>query len=90
MNKTLTEHESRLKRLKFRSWHRGWKETDLILGGFADAKLGTLDDAQLEAFEQLLDQDDDIIWGWIIGKTETPAEFSGIIAILDGYGRPSV
>lgn len=91
MNKALTDEKTkenpRLKRLQFRSWHRGWKETDLILGSFADAMLAHLTPAQLTSYEQLLDEDDDIIWGWIIGKTETPAEFSEIIGMLEGYGR---
>ena len=29
--------ETRIKRLRMRSWRRGIKEMDLILGGFADA-----------------------------------------------------
>jgi len=88
MNKELTEREFRLKRLKFRSWHRGWKETDLILGSFADANLENLSDAQVTSYEHLLDEDDDILWGWIIGKTETPSEFKEIIGMLEGYGKP--
>lgn len=87
MNKTLTEQESRLKRLKFRSWHRGWKETDLILGSFADARLPHLSESQLATYEQLLEKDDDVIWRWVIGKEVPPAEFSEIVTMLDGYGR---
>ncbi len=87
MNKALTNDESRLRRLHFRSWHRGWKETDLILGSFADARLSGLFGAELDAYEQLLDQDDDVIWNWITGKEPPPAEFAAIIAMLEGYGR---
>lgn len=87
MNKPLTTQDERLKRLKFRSWHRGWKETDLILGGFADARLATLSDAELTIYEELLDLDDDVIWNWIVGKEAPPAEFAAIIAMLEGYGR---
>ena len=32
-----TDDQMRRKRLRFRAWHRGIKETDLILGPFADA-----------------------------------------------------
>ncbi|MDX2072766.1 MAG: succinate dehydrogenase assembly factor 2 [Alphaproteobacteria bacterium] len=87
MNKALTTDESRLKRLQFRSWHRGWKETDLILGQFADARLSTLSPAQLAAYDTLLDRDDDQIWGWITGKEAPPVELSEIVAMLEGYGR---
>ena len=78
----------RLKRLRFRSWHRGWKETDLILGGFADAMLHTLSDSELASYEILLDEDDDVVWAWIIGKNEAPPEFSILIQKLEGFGRP--
>lgn len=82
----ISEGEARLKRLHFRSWHRGWKETDLILGSFADAKLHTLSASELDAYEHFLDEDDDIIWAWIIGKTEAADEFRQIVAMLEGYG----
>ncbi|HEX6101764.1 MAG TPA: succinate dehydrogenase assembly factor 2, partial [Alphaproteobacteria bacterium] len=39
--------EIRRKRLRFRAWHRGTRETDLLFGGFADAHLAALDEAQL-------------------------------------------
>lgn len=87
MNKPLTKHAEQLKRLKFRSWHRGWKETDLILGQFADARLESLSNDQLAVYEQLLDLDDDVIWAWITGKETPPAPFGEIIALLEGYGR---
>lgn len=87
MNKELTSQEEQLKRLKFRSWHRGWKETDLILGHFADARLASLSPAQLAIYEALLDLDDDVIWAWITGKEATPAPFSEIIPMLEGYGH---
>ena len=85
MNKQLTDTESRLKRLKFRAWHRGWKETDLILGRFADEKLTGLDTPALAQFEALLDQDDDIIWGWVVGKQAPDAEFADIIGLIQNH-----
>ncbi len=87
MNKPLTAREEQLKRLKFRSWHRGWKETDLILGSFADARLEALSPAQLESYGQLLDLDDDVIWAWVTGKETPPDPFAEIITLLEGYGR---
>lgn len=87
MNKPLTSQEARLKRLRFRSWHRGWKETDLILGQFADARLDSLSSADLDNYEQMLDLDDDVIWNWIVGKEQPPAQFASLIKMLEGYGR---
>lgn len=87
MNKPLTNKETLLKRLKFRSGHRGWKEMDLILGHFAEEKLESLLPADLAAYEQMLEEDDDVIWAWVIGKNTPPEEFSNIIRMLEGYGR---
>jgi antitoxin CptB len=59
----------RLKRLYFRSAHRGSKETDLILGPFAKAQLEGMDDAALDAFEAFLEENDNDIWDWVSGKS---------------------
>ena len=40
--------ENRRKRLRFRSWHRGTKEMDLLMGSFADAHLSAFDVGQLD------------------------------------------
>ena len=66
--KQSTTEDARLKRLRYRSWHRGCKETDLILGRFADGGLSTLPEPMLTVYEQLLDENDADIWDWIIGK----------------------
>lgn len=68
-------HDIRLKRLKFRSWHRGFVEADLILGGFVDRHAGDLSPAQLDVLERLLDQPDHDIYNWIVERTATPPEF---------------
>ena len=64
--------ETRLKRLRYRSWHRGCKETDIILGNFADDRLETLELPLLDVYERLLDEDDANIWDWITGKSLKP------------------
>lgn len=61
-----------LKRLTYRSWHRGCKETDLILGTYCARRLEALDAPQLALFEALLDEDDAEIWAWLTGKTSCP------------------
>jgi len=69
--------ETRLKRLKYRAWHRGFREADLILGPFTDQYARDLSADELDAFERLLDEADQDIYEWIIEKTPTPAEFDG-------------
>jgi antitoxin CptB len=67
---TEMNHEIRLRRVRYRSWHRGCKETDVILGRFADERLETLTPEQLTVYEALLDEQDVDIWNWLVGKEE--------------------
>jgi antitoxin CptB len=43
--------DARRAKALFRSWHRGMREVDLILGGFADAEIASLTDAELGQYE---------------------------------------
>lgn len=69
----MTAIETRIKRALYRAHHRGTKELDLILGRFAEAELGRLDDADLVVFEQLLGLPDPEIDRWIKGEQAPPA-----------------
>ncbi len=62
----------RRRRLLFRSWHRGIRETDLILGRFDDAHIGAMTDAELDEYERLLEVPDHDIYGWVTGEREIP------------------
>ncbi|MBY0407328.1 MAG: succinate dehydrogenase assembly factor 2 [Rickettsiales bacterium] len=92
MNKVLSTNtmsgDSRLKRLIFRSVHRGCKETDLIFAHFAEHTLPGLQGAQLDAYERLLDEDDADIWQWLIGKADPGEDYASLIDILKTYGVP--
>lgn len=66
--------ETRLKRLRFRSWHRGFKEADFVIGYFADAHLQTLTPEELDQYEALIGVEDRDLWEWITEKTPTPPE----------------
>ena len=66
----------RRRRLLFRSWHRGIRETDLILGRFADANIGEMTDAELDEYERLLEVPDHDIYGWVTGEREIPQDFA--------------
>ncbi|MDE3017048.1 MAG: succinate dehydrogenase assembly factor 2 [Pseudomonadota bacterium] len=69
------------KRLRYRSWHRGCKETDLLLGRFADEKLAVLPPVQLAAYERLLEESDADIWDWINGH-DAPEEYAELLESL--------
>lgn len=68
-------YDERLKRLYYQSLHRGCKETDFILGRFADQHLAQLTPEQLDLYENFLNQDDWDIYNWIIGKHPVPDAF---------------
>jgi antitoxin CptB len=79
--------DTRLKRLNYRAWRRGFREADLILGPFADTYLPEFSPAQVDAFEALLDQPDQDIYDWIKGAP-APAEFEGEILTMIRAFRP--
>ena len=66
--------EIRRKRLRFRSWHRGTKETDFILGRFANRHVDELDEPDLDLFELLLERNDPEIFDWVTGREPIPPE----------------
>ncbi len=74
--------ETRLKRLRIRSWRRGIKEMDLILGGYADTELAALDDRALEVFEAVLGENDHDLFEWVTGQREPPVRYAALIATL--------
>lgn len=67
-------HEARLRRIRYRAWHRGFREADLILGPFADKHLDGLRPDQLDRLESLMDAPDQDLYDWIIGRKPVPPE----------------
>lgn len=66
---------TRKKRLVYRANYRGFKEADLILGGYAKANIDTMSDADVLMFEDLLSAKDHDIYGWIMGTLPVPANY---------------
>ena len=73
------DRATRLRRLRLRSWRRGIREMDLILGGFADAELDGLDEAALDAYERLLEEPDWDLYAWVTGRAAPPAAHESLI-----------
>jgi antitoxin CptB len=73
------DDHKRLKRLRFRAWHRGIKETDLILGPFADSCLEALAPRELDDFEVLLAVPDNDLHDWFTGREEPPRGFNATL-----------
>ncbi|UYY58797.1 succinate dehydrogenase assembly factor 2 [Sphingomonas sp. S2-65] len=73
------DREHRLKRLRFRAWHRGTKEADLLIGGFFDAHGADWQDEEVALFEALLEEQDVDIMAWAMGTAQVPERYSGTV-----------
>ena len=67
--------EARRKRLRYRSSYTGTKETDILLGTFAERHLDGLSEAELDDYEALLKIEDPRLYTWITGQETPPAEY---------------
>jgi antitoxin CptB len=65
----------RRKKLLFRAWRRGVRETDLIVGRFADAYIGVLDEPALDDFERLIEAPNSDLYAWVSGEADIPAHY---------------
>ena len=63
----------RRKKLRYRAWHRGTKEMDLILGPYADAHVEGMDERNLNRLEALMNEEDPPLLTWVMGQEEPPA-----------------
>ncbi len=71
------------KQLIFRSWHRGTREMDLIMGSFAEAHVLQFDEDMLTQYEELLQTPDPDLYDWVSGRIEVPANMnSDLIQML--------
>ena len=74
------------KRLRYRCWHRGTKELDLLLGSFADRHLDTFGHGQLRRFEALLEAPEPTIQAWLVDRVPPPVEAeSDVLRLLLGH-----
>jgi antitoxin CptB len=71
--------DPRRRKVLFRSWHRGMREMDLIMGGFADAKVAVLSEPELGEFERLIELPDRDLLAWITGEEAVPADFDSAL-----------
>tara|TARA_Y100001933_G_C18981783_1_gene556958 strand:- start:19 stop:270 length:252 start_codon:yes stop_codon:yes gene_type:complete len=67
------------KKLSIRSWRRGTKELDLILGRFSNKNLINFEMSELDLYEQFLSYDDYLIYNWLFEKEDTPRIFESLV-----------
>jgi antitoxin CptB len=68
--------DERRRRMRYRAWHRGMREMDLVLGRFADSELAGLNDREVAEFEALMEVPDPELLTWILGQSPAPAQFN--------------
>ncbi len=65
----------RRRKLLFRAWRRGVRETDLIVGRFADAYIEKFDDGALDQFERLIEVPNASLYAWVVGNEAVPPDY---------------
>lgn len=75
MRDAITEEDRR--RLLWRATHRGTREADMMVGGFAERYLAVMTPDEFRWFEVLLDEQDVDIMAWAFGRADPPPELSG-------------
>lgn len=71
------DRDTRLKRLRFRSWHRGTREADMVVGGFFDHASAGWSEDEIAWYERLMDEQDVDILAWAMRTGPVPADFDG-------------
>ena len=77
--------EARLKRLGMRSWRRGTKEMDMILGPYSDARLAGMSEDDLWLYDALLEENDQDLYQWVSGQVAAPPRFAGLIDVISDH-----
>jgi antitoxin CptB len=87
------DQDARLRRLHFRSHHRGVREADMLVGGYFDRWHARWSDVEIEWFERLVEEQDVDILAWAIGTASVPERWQGEmmtrLQALDYIGDPS-
>lgn len=67
--------DPRRRRALYRSWRRGTREMDLLMGRFADVEVDRFTAEEFEAFEALIEVQDRDLFAWIAGTDATPEAY---------------
>ena len=73
--RTSGDLDVRRRRVLFRSWHRGIREMDLVLGRFADEHIDKLTDDELTVYEALMEVPDRDLLKWVTGEAPVATNY---------------
>jgi antitoxin CptB len=76
--------EVRRRRAVWRAGHRGTKELDLLVGRFAEAHLGAMDETELQRFEAFLAVSEPQLQAWLLAPEPggEASEFAEIVRAI--------
>jgi antitoxin CptB len=76
-----TDGDSALLPLPALRWRcrRGMRELDVMLGQWLEQVWPEASPENRSNFQRLLDQEDDAIWDWMMGRVEPPEDLSLIV-----------
>ncbi|WP_308917336.1 succinate dehydrogenase assembly factor 2 [Jannaschia sp. LMIT008] len=77
------DRATRLRRLRLRSWRRGIREMDLILGGYADEHLDGMVPDEVDVYEAALGEADHDLLNWVTGRDAPPPRYAQLMAALN-------
>ncbi len=63
---------SKRKQIIYRANHRGIKEMDIVIGGYANAFVMDMDDERLVKFQTIMDESDRDLFSWFTGELDLP------------------
>lgn len=79
--------QARLKRMRMRSWRRGLKEMDLVMGPWADAHLAQQSPDRLDLYDRLLNENDQDLMAWLTGQQLRPDWAAELLAELGDFAQ---
>lgn len=80
-------NKDEINKIIYQSWHRGCKETDIILGDFAKSNVPSFDDKKLGLYKKLISEDDWDIYNWFVGRDKTPTEYQILIEEIKDFSQ---
>lgn len=81
----MNAREIQIRRLRLRSWRRGIREMDLILGAYADDRLAELSDEDRDTYEAMLDENDQELYTWVSGRIAPPPRFESLVTRITDH-----
>ncbi|MEQ6247373.1 succinate dehydrogenase assembly factor 2 [Sulfitobacter sp. HNIBRBA3233] len=77
--------ETREKRLRMRSMRRGIKEMDLILQAYAEDRVSAMSEADLDLYDDLLNENDHDLYQWVTGQTAPDDRYGAMIGDIRAH-----